>query len=154
MQVYFYFPSLLLQVWVFCGILVVAVEQIYARRTNDPFILGVAALKNALKSQESLRISVAGWLLRNDKQNICCEGNELGDEFLENYELPELEEELFETLVSESGEITLVFQSKISLTARQTVNGKPASFIIVRYVRALYDDFGNIYRYVTLGYNF
>ena len=31
---------------------------------------------------------------------------------------------------------------------------KAASFIIVRYVRVLYDDFGNIYRYVTLGYNF
>ncbi len=111
-------------------------------------------MKNTLKSQESLRQTVAKWLLRHDKQNICCEGNELGDEFLEKYELPELEEELFETLVSEDGEITLVFQSKISLSARQSANGKPASFIIVRYVRALYDDFGNVYRYVTLGYNF
>ena len=115
---------------------------------------GVMALNNKLKSKESLRIAVAKWLLRHDKQNICCEGNELGDEFLENYELPTLEEELFETLVSESGEITLVFQSKITLPAHKTVNGKPASFIIIRYARALYDDFGNVYRYVTLGYNF
>ena len=90
----------------------------------------------------------------HDKQYICCEGNELGDELLANYELPELKEELIETLVSESEEITLVFQSKIYLSARQTVSGKPASFIIIRYVRALYDDFGNVYRYVTLGYNF
>lgn len=111
-------------------------------------------MKTTLKTQESLRISVAKWLLRHDKQNICCEGNELGDEFLKNYKLPELDEQLFETLVSESGEITLVFQSKIQLSARQTVNGKAASFIIVRYARALYDDFGNVYRYVTLGYNF
>lgn len=99
-------------------------------------------------------MAVATWLLRNDKQYICCEGNELGDDFLENYELPQLEEELFETLVSENDEITLVFHSKIYLPARRTVKGKDASFFIVRYVRALYDDFGNIYRYVTLGYNF
>lgn|GEM_PF-7081812 len=111
-------------------------------------------MNNKLKSKESLRIAVAKWLLRHDIHNICCEGNELGEEFLENYELPELKEDLFETLVSESGEITLVFQSKITLSARQSVNGKPASFIIVRYARALYDDFGNVYRYVTLGYNF
>ena len=116
--------------------------------------MGVAALKNTLKSQESLRISVAKWLLRHDKQNICCEGNELGDEFLESYELPELKEDLLETLVSDGGEITLVFQSKITLPAHKTVNGKSASFIILRYVRALYDDFGNVYRYATLGYNF
>lgn len=110
--------------------------------------------KRTLKTQESLRLAVAAWLLRHDKQYICCEGNELGEEFLESYELPELEEELLETLVSENDEITLVFQSRIYLSARRTVNGKTASFIIVRYVRVLYDDFGNIYRYVTLGYSF
>lgn len=115
---------------------------------------GVTALKNELKSQESLRKAVAVWLLRHDKQNICCERNELGERFLESYELPELDEELFETQVNDSGEITLVFQSKIHLSARQSADGKPASFIIVRYVRALYDDFGNIYRYETVGYNF
>ncbi len=121
---------------------------------TDYSFLGCRTLKHTLKTQESLRLAVATWLLRHDKQYICCEGNELGDEFLATYELPELDEELFETLVSENDEITLVFQSRIYLPARQTVKGKAASFIIVRYVRALYDDFGNIYRYVTLGYRF
>ncbi len=111
-------------------------------------------MKHRLKTQESLRLSAAKWLLEHDKHYICCEGNELGKEFIESFELPELEEELIETLVGENDEITLVFQSRIYLSARQSVNGKPSSFIIVRYVRALYDDFGNIYRYVTLGYNF
>ncbi len=107
-----------------------------------------------MKTRESLRLAVAKWLLTHDKHYICCEGNELGDEFLESYELPELEEELIETLVSDDDEITLVLQSRVYLNARQSVNGKPSSFIIVRYERVLYDDFGNIYRKVTLGYNF
>ena len=107
-----------------------------------------------LKTRESLRLAVAKWLLSHDKEFICCDGNELGREFIDSFELPELEEELFETLVGENDEITLVFQSRIYLPAVRTVNGKASSFIIVRYVRALYDDFGNIYRYVTLGYNF
>ena len=111
-------------------------------------------MKYRLKTRESLRLAVAKWLLTHDKHYICCEGNELGDEFLENYELPELEEELLDTIVGDEGEITLVFQSRIYLSARQTVNGKPSSFIIVRYVRVLYDALSNIYRYVTLGYNF
>ncbi|MBQ8027643.1 MAG: hypothetical protein IJ261_05950 [Clostridia bacterium] len=111
-------------------------------------------MKHTLKTYESLRLAAAKWLLQHDKRYICCEGNELGDELIENYELPSLDEELIETLVNENDEITLVMQSKIYLSARQTVNGKPASFFILRYVRALYDDFGNIYRYVTLGYRF
>ena len=111
-------------------------------------------MKHRLKTHESLRQAAAKWLLTHDKHYICCEGNELGESFVNSYELPELEEELLETLVNDDGEITLVFQSRIYLTAGGSVNGKAASFIIVRYVRALYDDFGNIYRYVTLGYNF
>lgn len=111
-------------------------------------------MKHTLKTHEALRMAVAKWLLNHSKEYICCEGNELGEELIENYELPELEEELLETLVDEREEITLVFQSRIYLPAHKTVNGKASSFIILRYVRALYDDFGNIYRYVTLGYNF
>ncbi len=111
-------------------------------------------MKHRLKTQESLRLAVAKWLLTHDKHYICCEGNELGDGFIGNFTLPELKEELIETLVGDDGEITLVFQSRIYLSARESVNGKAASFIIVRYVRVLYDDFGNIYRYITLGYNF
>lgn len=111
-------------------------------------------MKHKLKTHESLRQAVAEWLLTHDKHYICCEGNELGEEFLDSYELPELKEELLETLVSDDGEITLVFQSRVYLNARQSINGKPSSFIIVRYERVLYDDFGNIYRKVTLGYNF
>ena len=122
-------------------------------QTNYSF-LGCYGVKHKLKTKESLRLAVAKWLLTHDKHYICCEGNELGDEFLENYELPELEEELIETLVGDNEEITLVFQSRIYLTARQSLNGKPSSFIIVRYERVLYDDFGNIYRNITLGYNF
>lgn len=112
------------------------------------------SLKHRLKTRESLRRAAAKWLLTHDKHYICCEGNELGDEFIKTFELPGLEEELLETLVDDDGEITLVFKSRIYLSARDSVNGKAASFIIVRYVRVLYDDFGNIYRYVTLGYNF
>lgn len=122
-------------------------------QTNYSF-LGYKSLKHRLKTQESLRLAVAKWLLTHDKHYICCEGNELGNEFIESFKLPELEEELIETLVSENGEITLAFQSRIYLPARESVNGKPSSFIIVRYVRVLYDDFGNIYRYITLGYSF
>ena len=122
-------------------------------QTNYSF-LGCYGVKHKLKTRESLRLAVANWLLTHDKHYICCEGNELGDEFLENYELPELEEELIETFVGQNDEITLVFQSRIYLPARQSLNGKPSSFIILRYERVLYDDFGNIYRNITLGYNF
>lgn len=111
-------------------------------------------MKHSLRTTESLRKDVAKWLLRNDISLICCDGNELGDSFLESYTLPELEEELLETLVDDNEQITLIFQSKIHLTANKSVNGKSVSFIILRYVRALYDDYGNIYRYVTLGYNY
>ena len=122
-------------------------------QTNYSF-LRCCSVKHKLKTQESLRLAVANWLLTHDKHYICCEGNELGDEFIENFELPELEEELIETFVGKNDEITLAFQSRIYLSARQSVNGKPSSFIIVRYERVLYDDFGNIYRNITLGYNF
>ncbi len=111
-------------------------------------------MTHSLKTQESLRLAAAKWLLQNDIRLVCCEGSELGHSFLREYELPELEEELSETLVSESGEITLIFQSRIFLNGKQSVSGKNASFIILRYVRALYDDFGNVYKYITLGYNF
>lgn len=111
-------------------------------------------MKHTLKTQESLRIAVARWLLLHSKEYICCCGNELEKETVDSFELPELEEELIETFVNEKEEITLVFRSRIYLPAHKTVKGKAASFIILRYVRALYDDFGNIYRYITLGYKF
>lgn len=122
-------------------------------QTNYSFP-GCHGVKHRLKTRESLRLAAAEWLLTHDKHYICCEGNELGEEFIRDFELPELKEELLETLVDDDGEITLVFQSRIYLSVRESVNGKAASFIIVRYVRVLYDDFGNIYRYITLGYNF
>ena len=112
------------------------------------------SVEHRLKTYESLRIAAAKWFLAHDKQYICCEGNELGKEIIEKFELPNTEEELIETLVSENDEITLLFQNRLYLPANRTINGKPASFIFVRYVRALFDDFGNIYRYVTLGYRF
>lgn len=111
-------------------------------------------MKHSLKTAESLRVAAAKWLLRHDISLVCCEGNELGEDFLGSFELPELEEELLETIVDKNEEITLVFQSKLFLTARKSVSGKPASFVILRYVRALYDDYGNVYRYVTLGYSY
>ncbi len=111
-------------------------------------------MKHALKTGESLRSAVAGWLLKNDISLICCEGNELGEQFLSSFELPELEEELLDTVVNEKEEITLIFQSRIQLSAKKSINGKAKSFVILRYVRALYDDSGNIYKHVTLGYDF
>lgn len=111
-------------------------------------------MKHHLKTAESLRRDVAKWLLRNDISLICCDGNELGDSFLESYTLPELEEELLETLVDDSEQITLIFQSEIYLSSKKSISKKPVSFIILRYVRALYDDYGNVYRYITLGYNY
>ncbi len=111
-------------------------------------------MKHSLKTQAALRTAAAEWLLANDMQLICCEGSAMGDEFLRSFTLPELEEELFETLIGENDEITLVFQSRIYLPAKRSLSGRSCSFIILRYVRALYDDFGNIYKYVTLGYSF
>jgi len=105
-----------------------------------------------LKSAEALRIEVAEWLLVKDKHNVFSTGNELGELFLRDYTLPQLDETLIETLVDEKENITLVFESTIRLSPRETVDGRPAFFTVLRYVRALYDDSGNIYRYLTLGY--
>ncbi len=111
-------------------------------------------MKHSLKTAESLRKDLARWLLRHDISLICCEGNELGEKFLQGFELPELNEELLETLVDGNDEITMIFQSKLTLSAKKSISGKPVSFIILRYVRVLYDDYGNIYREITLGYNY
>lgn len=111
-------------------------------------------VKHTLKTHEGLRLDAAKWLLRNDIRLVCCEGTELAESFLNEYTLPEAEEELIETLVNENDEITLIFQSRIYLPANRSVSGRGCSFIILRYVRALYDDFGNIYRYLTLGYRY
>ena len=111
-------------------------------------------MKQSLKTCESLRRAAARWLLHNDISLVCCENNELSEHFTEAFELPELQEELTETLVGENEEITLVFQSCIQLTAKKSVSGRSQAFVILRYVRAHYDDFGNIYKYETLGYNF
>ncbi len=107
-----------------------------------------------LKTAESLRLAAAQWLLVKDRHNVFCLGNELGERFLREYTLPPLDETLIETLVDEKENITLVFESKLRLSARDTVDGRPAAFPILRYVRALYDDSGNVYRYVTLGYKY
>lgn len=107
-----------------------------------------------LKTAESLRLAVAQWLLVKDKHNVFCFGNELGERFLQEYTLPPLKETLIETLVDEKERITLVFESTIRLSPRDTVDGRAAAFPILRYVRALYDDSGNVYRYVTLGYRY
>ena len=107
-----------------------------------------------LKTAESLRLAAAQWLLVKDKHNVFCLGNKLGERFLQEYVLPPLQEELIETLVDEKENITLVFESKLRLSPRETVDGRAAAFTILRYVRALYDDSGNVYRYVTLGYRY
>ncbi len=111
-------------------------------------------MKHTLKTQEALRIAAAKWLLLHSKEYICCDNNELGKEFINSFELPQFEEVLIETLVDEKEEITLVFQSRLYLPAHKSVKGKACSLVILRYVHALYDDFGNIYRYITLGYTF
>ncbi len=105
-----------------------------------------------LKTAEALRQEAAKWLLLKDKHNVFCIGNELGECFLRDYTLPERSETLIETIVDEQENITLVFESSIRLSPRETVDGRPAVFTILRYVRALYDDSGSIYRYLTLGY--
>lgn len=107
-----------------------------------------------LKTHEALRLAAAKWLLANDKRNICCFGNELGHEFLQSYTLQEEQGELYETLIDGNNSITLVFKCEIRLNAREAVCGRPVTFTYLRYVRALYDDSGNVYRYVTMGYNF
>ena len=111
-------------------------------------------MKHSLKTHESLRQAVAAWLLHNDISLVCCENNELGVRFADEFELPELQEELSETVIGENEEITLIFQSRIQLSARKSVSGRQKSFVILRYVRAYYDDYGNVYKYETLGYNF
>ncbi len=107
-----------------------------------------------LKTAESLRLAAAQWLLQKDKHNVFCFGSELGERFLQEYTLPTLKETLIETRVDEKENITLIFESAIRLSARDTVDGRPAAFTILRYVRALYDDSGTVYRYVTLGYRY
>ncbi len=111
-------------------------------------------MKHRLKTHSSLRLAAAEWLLRNDIRLVCCEGTELEKSFLNEYALPELEEELVETLVDGDENITLIFESRIYLPANRSVSGKGCSFIILHYVRALYDDFGNVYKYITLGYSY
>ena len=115
---------------------------------------GSELLTFKLKTEETLRLALAQWLLQVDRHNICCEGNELGQEFVDSFRLPKQEETLLETFVDEDESITLVFESAVRLDARSTVSGKPAVFTILRYVRVLYDDEGNVYGHVTLGYSF
>lgn len=114
----------------------------------------MTALKDSLKSYESLRVAAARWLLHNDLKLVCCENNELGKEFLDSYALPELEETRDETFIGENGEIVFVLQSCLRLPANRSVSGRSESLVILRYVRAYYDDFGNVYKYETLGYNY
>ena len=111
-------------------------------------------MKHNLKTQESLRKDLAQWLLRHDISLICCEGNELGKQFIDEFELPQLEETTFDTIVNDREEITLILQSKLSLPAHKSVSGKTVSFNILRYARILYDDYGNIYKEITLGYSY
>ena len=138
-----------------CAILIRGFEQIYARRTNKLFIFGgYKALENNLKTYESLRAAVARWLLHNDIKLVCCENNELGKEFIESFTLPQLDEVRCETFVNENEEIVFVMQSCLRVPANRSVSGRQKSFVILRYVRAYYDDYGNVYKYETLGYNF
>lgn len=111
-------------------------------------------MKDSLKTYESLRVAAARWLLHNDIELICCENNELGKEFIESFTLPDLEETRGETFVGDGGEIVFVMQSCLRLPANRSVSGRQKSFVILRYVRAYYDDFGNVYKYETLGYSF
>ena len=122
-------------------------------QTNYSF-WGVYTLKHSLKTHESLRKDLAHWLLRHDISLICCEGNELGNRFIDEFELPILEETTFDTIVNEREEITLILQSKVYLPPHKSVSGKAVSFSILRYVRVLYDDYGNIYKEITLGYSY
>lgn len=105
-----------------------------------------------LRSAAQLRLDAAKWILDNDSSLFFCRNNELGKQFLENYELPELHEELTERIIENDEKIILVFQSKITLAPNKSVSGKKCSFIILRYAQALFDDYGNVYRYITLGY--
>lgn len=115
---------------------------------------GCIALKHKLCSAEELRLAVAQWLLHNDKSLILCQGNELGKRFTDSYVLPELKEELAEKTVNGSNEIIFVLQSKITIPSDKSLNSKPCSFIILRYVSARFDDYGNIYAKTTLGYSY
>ena len=109
---------------------------------------------DSLKTYESLRAAVARWLLHNDLKLVCCENNELGGRFAEEYTLPDLEETRGETFVGDEGEIVFVMQSCLRLPANRSVSGRAEVFVILRYVRAYYDDYGNVYKYETLGYNY
>ncbi len=130
-------------------------KQIYARRTNKLFIFGgYKALKDSLKTYERVCVAAARWLLHNDLKLVCCENNELGERFEKDFTLPDLEETRGETFVSDDGEIVFVMQSCLRLPANRSVSGRAQSFVILRYVRAYYDDFGNVYKYETLGYNY
>lgn len=111
-------------------------------------------MKDSLKTYESLRVAAARWLLHNDLKLVCCENNELGKRFVAEYILPELGETRGETFVGDDGEIVFVMQSCLHLPANRSVSGRVQSFVILRYVRAYYDDFGNVYKYETLGYSF
>ncbi|MBQ7100667.1 MAG: hypothetical protein IJN81_03475 [Clostridia bacterium] len=109
---------------------------------------------DSLKTYESLRNAAARWLLHNDLMLVCCENSELGTQFVADYTLPELEEARGETFVGDDGEIIFVMQSCLRLPANRSVSGRTQSFVILRYVRAYYDDYGNVYKYETLGYNY
>ena len=109
---------------------------------------------DSLKTYESLRVAAARWLLHNDLKLVCCENNGLGEEFVANYTLPVLEETRGETFVDDDGGIVFIMQSCLRLPAGRSVSGKALSFVILRYVRAYYDDYGNVYKYETLGYNY
>ena len=111
-------------------------------------------MKDNLKTYESLRVAAARWHLHNDLKLVCCENNGLGEEFLKTFSLPELEETRCETFIGDDGEIVFVMQSCLRLPASRSVSGRQKAFVILRYVRAYYDDFGNVYKYETLGYNF
>ncbi len=111
-------------------------------------------MKDSLKTYESLRVAVARWLLHNDLKLVCCENNELGEEFMATYTLPDLEEAKGETFVNDNDEIVFIMQSCLRLPANRSVSGRAQSFVILRYVRAYYDDFGNVYKYETIGYNY
>lgn len=111
-------------------------------------------MKDGLKTYDNLRVAAARWLLHNDIKLVCCENNELGERFAEEYVLPDLEETRGETFAGDGGEIVFIMQSCLRLPANRSVSGKAEAFIILRYVRAYYDDFGNVYKYETLGYEY
>lgn len=111
-------------------------------------------MKDSLETYDSLRVAAARWLLHNDIKLVCCENNELGKDFIESFTLPDLEETRDETFVGDDGEIVFVMQSCLRLPANRSVSGRAEAFVILRCVRAYYDDSGNVYKYETLGYRY